>query len=348
MSNIITAYAPGKIILSGEHAVVYGSPALAMAVNYSIITSIAPGLDNNIYFEVTKELSFVKSACNDEIVTKSLVRHEPGKLVIKTTLPDLKLLRARIEQYDKKFKLNNELIQYAFIFILENLNLNLEQGLIITVNSTIPIGSGMGSSAAMILSLMQACRKYFNCEISHEKCLEFGRRIENLQHGKSSGTDLFLSLHGGCYFSSVGKFHKRDLPKAPLFLVNTSQPQSSTSDCVAKAAKFFHNSSIANDFAVITKELDQSFEQNNLLKIQEYIYENHKLLKYIGVVPDRVVDFIDAIKKLGNAAKISGAGAVSGQNAGMVLVVGEVDCSDLAKQYGYEILPLVGENNGAR
>lgn len=323
MSNVINAYAPGKIILSGEHAVVYGGPVLAMAVNYSIIISIAPSLDNNIYFE------FVDS-------------------IIKTTLSELKLLRMQIDLYDKKFKLNYDLIQYAFVFILENLNLKPENGLRITVKSTIPIGSGMGSSAAMILSLMHAMVKYFNCDISSDKYLEFGRSIENLQHGKSSGTDLFLSLHGGCYFSFESKFQKRDLPKAPLFLVNTKKPQSSTGDCVAKVAKFFHGSGIVNDFAVITTELDQAFRQNNLLKIQECIHENHKLLNYIGVVPERVFSFIKKIEELGNAAKISGAGAVSGQNAGMVLVAGEADFSDLAKQYDYEVMSLIGEDNGAR
>jgi mevalonate kinase len=49
--NTVTACAPGKIILSGEHAVVYGSPVLAMAVNCSITVSITPGLGNNIYFK---------------------------------------------------------------------------------------------------------------------------------------------------------------------------------------------------------------------------------------------------------------------------------------------------------
>lgn len=319
----VVARAPGKIILSGEHAVVHGGPVLAMAVNYHITTSIIPNLDDKVYFE------FV----DNKIIT---------------TLAELKLLRAQIDQYDKKFKLSSYLLQYAFIYILEKLDLKLTSGLQITVKSTVPIGSGMGSSAAVILSLMQAMLKYFKGEISNSQYLNFGRNIENLQHGKSSGIDLFLSLHGGCYFSSRGKFHERNLPKASLFLVNTKKPQSSTGDCVTRAAKFFHSSNIIDEFAFITKELDQAFGQNKLLKIQECIHENHQLLKHIGVVPDRVSNFIDEIKKLGNAAKISGAGAISGQNAGMVLVAGEADCSNLVNQYGYEILALIGDSNGAR
>jgi len=346
MSKIITACAPGKIILSGEHAVVYGSPALAMAVNYSITTTIKPRLDNNICFCCHCEEQSDAASQEKSIGIASLTAPVMTKVI--TTLQDLKMLRAQIDQCAKKFNLSNELIQYTLIYILENLDLKLESGLQITINSTIPVGCGMGSSAAMILSLMQAILGYFNREISNEQRLEFGRSIENLQHGKSSGTDLFLSLYGGCYFSSAGKFNRRDLPKMPLFLVNTKKPASSTGDCVSKVAKFFHGSSIAADFAAITTELDQALVENNALKIQEYILENHKLLKYIGVVPEQVCEFISEIEKLGNAAKISGAGAVSGMNAGMVLVAGEANFHNLVNKYGYEILPLVGENNGAR
>jgi len=52
------------------------------------------------------------------------------------------------------------------------------------------------------------------------------------------------------------------------------------------------------------------------------IRENHRLLSDIGVVPHRVQHLIAEIENVGGAAKICGAGSVSGDHAGVVWVYG--------------------------
>lgn len=291
--------APGKVILSGEHAVVYGKPALATSVNRFVKTNISARLDDKIQF-------------NDRILTLQ-----------------------ELHTYSK-----TELIYHAFIYLVENLSLDIKRGLKIQVESTLPIGCGMGSSAAIIISLMRALTNYFNLSLSEDKYLHFGREIENFQHdGKSSGVDVFLSLHGGCYFINGENRIKRNTPNIPITLVNTGKPQSSTGECISAAAKYFQGDSITEDFAKVTTAMDIALQQDNLSDVMQCIRENHKLLKYIEVVPDKVCKFISAIEGLGNAAKISGAGAVSGSNAGIVLVVvGETEILDIIREYGYEIL----------
>ena len=113
-------------------------------------------------------------------------------------------------------------------------------------------------------------------------------------------------------------------------------------------AKYFKNSEIADDFAEVTTAMDLALQQSDLSAVQECIRKNHQLLKYIGVVPNKVAKFIEQVEELGGAAKISGAGAVSGNNAGIVLVVGETAIIDIANKYGYEILPVQGELSGLR
>lgn len=330
----ITARAPGKIILSGEHAVVYGKPALAVAVNRFVETTISENLGHKIKFEFMND-----------------------KLSCALTLQELQVLQTQIDKRYQDFiagkcNIKNvihnplELIQYAFIYLVETLSLTIKTSLKIQVQSTLPIGCGMGASAAVILGVMHALVNYFSYQLVVDKYLYFGREIENLQHGRSSGLDLFLSLHGGCYFFVDGNMSQRNLPNIPLVLVNTGKPQSSTGECVAAIAKHFQNSEIADDFAEVTMVMDLALQQCNLSAVQQCIQENHRLLKYIGVVPDKVDKFIVEVEKLGNAAKISGAGAVSGTNAGIVLVIGDAAVVDIAKKYGYEILPVQGELRG--
>jgi mevalonate kinase len=327
----ITARAPGKIILSGEHAVVYGKPALAVAVNRYVDTTISQGHDNKIQFE-----------CTD------------SKLKSVLTLKELQVLRTQMAKRYQEFLAGKchikdvihnplELMQYAFVCLVDNLSLPIKNGIKIQVRLTLPVGCGMGASAAVIMSLMHALVNYFSHAIAVDKYLHFGREIENLQHGKSSGLDLFLSLYGGCHLFIDGDVSKRNIPNIPLVLVNTGKPKTSTGECVAAIAKHFQHGDLVDDFTEVTLVMDHALQQGDLMAVQQCIRENHKLLKYIGVVPDKVAQFVTAIEALGNVAKISGAGAISGSNAGIVLVVGEAAIVDIANEYGYEILPVQGE-----
>lgn len=337
----VIARVPGKIILSGEHAVVYGKQALATAVNKFVETSIfkcSEHSNNKIYFE------FINN-------------NSGSALASVLTLQDLIILRADVDKRYQDF-INNkcsiknvirsplELVQYEFIYLAQNLCAIIKNDIKIQIKLAMPAGCGMGASAAVILSLMHALVNYFSCSITTDKYLYFGREIENLQHGKSSGLDLFLSLNGGCYFFADGSMARRNMPNIPLVLVNTGKPQTSTGECVAAVAKYFQDNNIADDFSCVTVEMDKALQQNNLQAIQQCIHENHKLLNYIGVVPNKVAEFITAISKLCSAAKISGAGAVSGSNAGIVLVVGETPITEIAKEYGYEILAVQEESHG--
>ncbi|MDR1057474.1 MAG: mevalonate kinase [Coxiellaceae bacterium] len=335
-NHIVTACAPGKVILSGEHAVVCGKPALGLAVNRFATTSITEESGYGIWFEFLNDgLKYV------------------------STLQELKILKTKVAKRYRKFTAGKcyikdviysplELIQYAFIYLVENLFLPVERGLKIQVELTLPVGCGMGASSAVILSLIHALVNYFDHTLTVDKYLYFGREIENLQHGRSSGLDLFLSFHGGYHFFASGNAHKRNLPNIPLVLVNTGAAETSTGECVEQIAKYLQDDVLVNSFMQVTRNMDLALQQNNVAMLADNIRKNHELLNKIGVVPWKVADFIAAIEARGNVAKVSGAGAIRGNQAGIVLVVGGREISDIVMKYGYEILPIQGEANGLR
>jgi mevalonate kinase len=78
------------------------------------------------------------------------------------------------------------------------------------------------------------------------------------------------------------------------------------------------------------------------------IRENHRLLVQIGVVPEKVQRFISAVEARGGAAKICGAGAISGNAGGTLLLLAEELPQGLCEQYGYAADPVRGDPLGTR
>lgn len=297
MSKLHRTRAPGKLIFSGEHAVVYGNPALAMAIDRFATTTLSWQFDSNVVsFEV----------------------------------PDTQLL------------------EHALHTTLEQLQLTLPHGLKVKVDSDIPLGCGMGSSAALIISFIYGLTTLLGKSLDLETYFQLGRNIEHLPHGRSSGTDIYLALNGGCVRFENGKTTARTIPKLPLYVVNTGKPTTTTKQCVTAVAKHFKSKALLEDFAAVTNELDQALQQNNLKNVQEYIRVNHKLLTRIGVVPEPIQQFITEVEQAGAAAKICGAGATQGETAGAVLIVTKADIAKIVKKYNYPIVMITGNPHGVQ
>ncbi len=330
------AIAPGKLILSGEHAVVYGRPALAMAIDRSAQAVIAP------------------TSCDD--VSFSLANYEHSE---RFTIRALREFRKRVANNYHLFLEGElgirdvlhkpvELFQFAFITLLDGLHLKLEQGLEITLNSNIPIGCGLGSSAATVLSEIRAIGHYFRVDFRPDWHYKYSLEAENMQHGTASGVDSYVSLHGGCVRFQDGDAEKVPLPRAPVFIVHTGVPETTTGECVSQVRRNFETSSIWEDFEGATRRMQEVLGRRDIGALQAAIRENHRLLVRIGVVPERIRQFVADVERWGGAAKISGAGAVGGDNGGVVMVVAEKPPVELCRRYGYELVAVRGEPLGVR
>ncbi|MDA0577140.1 MAG: mevalonate kinase [Verrucomicrobia bacterium] len=330
------AIAPGKLILSGEHAVVYGAPALAMAIDRSAQAIVQPNDTSNVSFTL-RDLGYSESF----------------------TLRALRDLRQRVGDNYRLFREGQlgirevllkpvDLFQYAFIMCLDGLHITLEHGLKVQLFSNIPIGCGLGSSAATVLSEMRAVGHYFRVDFRKDWHFRYSLDAENMQHGRASGVDSYISLHGGCARFQNGEARSLPLPTGPLFLVQTGLPATSTGECVVEVAKHFERTTIWEDFSAVTTDFEVALVQKDLDALQRAVRRNHRLLCRIGVVPERVQAFIGDVEQAGGAAKICGAGAVAGENAGIVMVIGKTPPLALCRQYGFEVVAVRGEPLGAR
>lgn len=328
-------YAPGKLILSGEHAVVYGNPAIAMAVNRYAVATVTPERTEHVAFHLadlahSSRLSLTGLQTLKEKIKRKYHRFIRGEYTIRQVL-------------HKPF----ELAQVALGIVAESLNLSGPQGMKIQVTSDIPIGCGMGSSAATILCVMQALSQHMQMPLSREALYALALQAENLQHGRSSGLDLRIALHGGCLYVRGDEIQPRPIPTVPMFLVNTGTPQTTTGQCVEAVATHFQDTSIAAEFAIVTEAMDVALQNNDDTGFREAIAANHALLVRIGVVPQRVLTFI---QRAPGVAKVCGAGAVAGDSAGAVLVVTENHLIDelaiLCEEFGYTWMAITGEARG--
>ena len=330
------AISPGKLILSGEHSVVYGKPAVAMAIDRSVTATIEDSDDGRISFEmqdISERESFTMLALQD------FKRRAQNNYRL--------FLEGRMGIRDVLHK-PVDLFKFGFITVLDGLHRQLDRGIVIKLKSSIPVGSGMGSSAAAVLSELRALGHYLRVDFKPEWYYEFSLESEKLQHGHPSGVDSYISLYGGCAAFQNGSARSVPLPRMKMYLVETGTPETTTGECVVQVKEQFQNDLIWNDFEAVTNEVEKAVRENNSELMRSLLRENHRLLCRIGVVPQKVRQFIDDVQTAGGAAKICGAGAIRGQNGGVVLVLADFMPTALADKYGYKISPVRGDPLGTR
>ncbi|HBY93709.1 MAG TPA: mevalonate kinase [Chloroflexi bacterium] len=145
------ATAPAKIILLGEHAVVYDQPAIAVPVTQRRATVIVePG------------------------------RPHAGVILHAETLGRRYLLDAVPADEPLAFTVRN---------VLRRLGIRSEPDLRITITSTIPIASGLGSGAAVATALIRALSTHLGVRLSPEQVSGLVYETEKLHHGTPSGID---------------------------------------------------------------------------------------------------------------------------------------------------------------
>lgn len=319
-----TSRAPAKLILSGEHAVVHGHPALAVAVNMDLSVELQPNATDHI--EVAFPDFFDPCTCR---------------------LDQLDTLKRRLDERHKEFLHGTRAIEnlldgpadicfYACALHRAIYPDTLTRGIYLRYHADFPLGGGMGGSAALIAATLSGLAQATGTTLSRSEWYERTCHIERLVHGRPSGIDPYVVVYGGGVRFQAGQPTACIIALPALDWVYTGTPEAHTGECVAVVAKRFPaEHTIWTEFANITCELETALGEGDPRRITKAIQKNHRLLVELGVVPPRVQDFVKEIESQGGAAKICGAGSIRGPCGGALWVWQDPDLETRCEAYNY-------------
>ncbi|UJG39633.1 MAG: mevalonate kinase [Candidatus Heimdallarchaeum aukensis] len=279
MKEIISCSAPGKVILFGEHAVVYGFPAIALAINKRARVSITEGDDE------------LKTLFTPDLFPK------------------------------KRFDLTNEhdapTQLKAIFFLLKKMNMvdNLSNGQQILIKSQIPPSAGLGSSAAVSVSLAMLGTKISNKKLTLEEINKIAFQAEKIQHGTPSGIDNFISTFGGGVYYLKKSLERIDISKISfkIVIINTKVTRN-TKDLVLAVKKRYeknkeYTKEILNEIKTITEQAKTAIEKGMTEKIGELMNQNQVALDKLGVGHKKITETVNILRSEGAiGAKLTGAG----------------------------------------
>jgi len=248
-------------------------------------------------------------------------------------------------------------VVYGYPAIATAINLRLKVGKSGEIKSDIPIGAGMGSSAAFAVATSTV--KIGKIDLG--KINEMAYKMEKLRHGNPSGVDNTVVTYGGFLwyrkesegFKTFKQIDaKAKLPK--LFLLNSGKPEETTKEMVSLVSEKYKKNkkevdSIFREIEVVTRDFLSFLLKDSETNIGELIKNNEKLLENLGVVSEKTRKTIRLIEKEGGSAKISGAGGIK-DGSGMVIVYHK-DMEKLgliAKKYNFDIFPVKLGEEGIR
>ena len=329
---MIKTSAPGKVHLIGEHAVVYSEPAIIAAIGNRTYVDISPAKDITYQDIAWPDISHTwKVEQVFEITQKTFDLWKEGN-----EKKDFSKLFSFIKE-------NGYEGYRASVLGLAMKNLGINQGFSITIDSKIPTGAGLGSSASRAVAMTKAIAELFEKELSLEEINEIAFQQEKLIHGTPSGGD-----NSACCFGGLVWF-KKDQPKnqinslkeeVPYKLENfvfvyTGPPQKTTGELVQLVRELDegYRTERIKKIGEMTYEMLDVLRRRNFQRMKEIINQTQKNLAELKISTEKIDQIAESVQEIGGAAKLCGAGS-----GGIVLCYHQDKGKliDLIKNIGYD------------
>jgi len=306
---MVTSSAPGKVYLFGEHAVVYGEPAVPCAI----------GRRARVTAERRPEGLSVHTA---DLTLDGFTVEYSGDA---TGRPDVDV--------------SDSLVEAAMGYVNEAVEQARDAadapgaGFDITVESDIPLGAGLGSSAAVAVAAIDAATRELGVALSREKLAERAYRVEHtVQDGQASRADTFCSAMGGAVRVEGEDCRTTDAPELP-FVVGYDGGAGDTGVLVASVRELRDSYDFAADTVTaigdIVRRGEQALADGDTEEVGRLMDFNHGLLSALGVSARSLDAMVWAARDAGaHGAKLTGAGG-----GGCVVALDETAETETALDY---------------
>lgn len=268
--------APGKIILFGEHAVVYGRPALAVPVT-----------------QVHADVDIL----------------DASRAGIWIDAPDINL-HAELNTLPSDHPLASVIHNFLFLSRISPFP-NLE----IQIASTIPVASGLGSGAAVTVALTRALSSHLNFPLTDEQVNAFTYEIEKLHHGTPSGIDNTVITYARPVYFVKGQTIETFKVGLPFTIVIADTGiKAPTRESVGDVRKLWQADPIKGErvfdtIGSIANKARTSIERGKMKDLGTMMNRNHALLREMTVSSPGLDTLVSAALAAGAlGAKMSGGG----------------------------------------
>jgi mevalonate kinase len=297
---VVSASAPAKIILFGEHAVVYGQPAIAVPVSSLRATATVERRN--------------RDGCGIKIVT--------------TDFASAALSEVKTDIVDEALALTTQLVsQKVGIPTLD---------ITISVHSDIPIASGLGSGAAVSTAIARALAISLEFPLDNETLSQLVYEVEKLHHGTPSGIDNTVVVYEQpVYFVRGHPIESITIAKPFQLLIADSGRGALTRVAVADVRKLYETN--PNRIQPILEAIGSLVLQardyitagmTNLLG--PLMLENHRLLQQLTVSSPELDTLVGAAMEAGAlGAKLSGGG----RGGNIIALVSEQTLNEVEKAF---------------
>ncbi|GAA4077791.1 mevalonate kinase [Amphibacillus indicireducens] len=265
--------AHSKLILMGEHAVVYNEPAIAIPF--------------------------------DTLIVKAMVKSYEGTVQF---ISDF--YAGELEQMPDKMKGLAECVKSVCEQLnqpVENFQINLE--------SSIPIGRGLGSSAAIAVSLVRGLYNFFKKNLNRETLKRFVDLAEKYAHGTPSGIDREATTHDHPIFFQREHHVEQVKIGEPLHLVVADTGRvGDTHASVASVKEQYQRAEVVTRKRIahlgqLTRKARQVMESGLLVELGKLLDQAHLELQALGVSDPGLDYYVEVSKQAGAlGAKLTGGG----------------------------------------
>jgi mevalonate kinase len=273
----------GKIILLGEHSVVYGRPAIAAGLATGCVATAEPGASDSLTVEPWK-------------VRVAPSQPEPD--------PERELLRRGFEVV---CDLASERVRA--------LGRSQRQPLALQASMQIPGGAGLGGSAALSVAVIRALADALGYAQSEEEVVAASLAWERVFHGNPSGIDSAMAVTGGLSFYVRGQPLKR-LPCARglHLVIGNSAEHGSTKAMVESVARQHARDpgkaeQIFDAIAELVRHAQRALESGDHARLGQLMDLNQTLLSSLLLSTAKLEHMCQLARSAGAlGAKLTGGG----------------------------------------